>query len=181
MTIRVEVYTSGGAAGGHLARSVPLRDALSSDEPLRLEGTVWQGLDDPEPSQIGSMVIPVDDILLVVADDEPELRVHSSWHHVVLETGPYRLEGELATMPGFDPGRSLARPTGEFVMLREIRLSLRDRPDAGSSAGDHVLVNRYAVERIESDLLLGFIFPGAAMTPTGFDRLEPLTTGGALA
>ena len=181
MTIRVEVYTNGGAAGGHLARSVPLRDALSSGEPLHLEGAAWQGLDDPEPTEVGSMVIPVDDILLVVADDEPELRVHSSWHHVVLETGPYRLEGELATMPGFDPGRSLARPTGEFVMLREIRLSLRDRPEAGASAGDHVLVNRYAVERIEADLLLGFIFPGAAMPSTGSDRLEPAAAGGALA
>ena len=29
--------------------------------------------------------------------------------------------------------------------------------------GDHALVNRYAVERIRADLMLGFFFPGAAV------------------
>jgi hypothetical protein len=82
---------------------------------------------------------------------------------VLLDAGPYLLEGELATMPGFDPGRSLARPSGEFVLLRDVRLSIRDRPEAGVSLGDHALVNRYAVERIRADLMLGFFFPGAAV------------------
>ena len=29
--------------------------------------------------------------------------------------------------------------------------------------GAHALVNRYGVERVEADLMLGFFFPGAAM------------------
>lgn len=166
MAIRVEVYTIGGMARGILARSGPLREALSSEDRLQLEGTVWQGLDDPAPRPAGTVVIAIDDILFAVADDEPGAPVHVAWHHVLLDSGPYALEGELATMPGFDPGRSLARPSGEFVLLRDVRLSLRGRPEAGVSAGDHALVNRYAVERIRADLMLGFFFPGAAIAST---------------
>jgi hypothetical protein len=163
MTVRVEVYTIGGMATGILARSWPLREALSAEDRLQLEGAVWQGLDDPAPRRAGTMVIAVDDILFAVADDEPDAPVHAAWHHVLLDSGPYRLEGELATLPGFDPGRSIARPSGEFVLLRDVRLSLIERPEAGVSTGDHALVNRYAVERIAADLMLGFFFPGAEM------------------
>jgi hypothetical protein len=163
MANRVEVYTSGGMASGALARAGPLREALSMDGRLQVDGAVWQGIDDPTPRSAGTMTIAIDDILFAVADDEPDPPVHAAWHHIVLESGPYTVEGELATMPGFDPGRSLARPTGEFVLLRDVRLSLHGRPEAGVSTGDHALVNRYAVERIRADLMLGFFFPGAAI------------------
>ena len=93
--------------------------------------------------------------------------VHANWHHIHLESGPYTLEGELATLPGFDPGRALTRPSGEFLLLRDIRLSVRARPESGVAVGDHALVNRYAVERIRADLMLGFFFPGAAVDPIG--------------
>lgn len=165
MAIRVEVYTSGGMAGGILARSGALREALSSGDRLQLEQAVWQGLDDPAPRPAGTVDVNIDEILFAVADDAPDGPVHAAWHHVVLDSGPYIVEGDLATLPGFDPGRSLARPSGEFVLLRDVRLSLRDRPDAGVSVGDHALINRYAVERIQADLLLGFFFPGAAISP----------------
>lgn len=163
MAERVEVYTSGGMARGSFAGSGPLREALFADVGLQLSGAVWQGVDDPAPRSAGTLTIAVDDILFAVADDEPDAPIHVAWHHIVLESGPYALEGELATMPGFDPGRSLARPSGEFVLLRNVRLALRGRPEAGVSTGDHVLVNRYAVERIRADLMLGFFFPGAAI------------------
>jgi hypothetical protein len=166
VAIRVEIYTNEGMASGMLAGSDRLHDALSSEEPLSLEGTVWQALDDPTPRQVGSWITAVDDILFAVADDEPEVRVHATWHHVFLDSGPYCLEGELATMPGFDPGRSLMRLSGAFTMLHDIRLSVRDRPEAGVSIGDHALVNRYAVERIRAELVLSFVFPGATVTPT---------------
>jgi len=163
MAIRVDVYTIGGMASGTMSRTGSLRDALTADERLTLEGTVWQALEDLAPRSAGTVVVPVDDILFAIADDEPLPMVHVAWHHVLLDAGPYTLEGELATMPGFDPGRSLARPTGEFVLLRDVHLSLSGRPEAGISVGDHALVNRYAVERIEADLMLGFFFPGAAI------------------
>jgi hypothetical protein len=172
MAIRVEVYTVGGMAGGTMSRTGSLREALSTDDRLTLEGAVWQALYDPAPRPAGTVVIPVDDILFAVADDEPMAPIHAAWHHVLLDSGPYSLEGELATMPGFDPGRSLARPSGEFVLLRDVRLSLHGRPEAGVSVGDHALVNRYAVERIGADLMLGFFFPGAAIAA------KPTVAGG---
>ena len=163
MAIRVEVYTIGGMASGVLARPGTLREALSEDGELHLDHAAWQALDDPGPMAAGSLTFAADDILFAVADDEAGSRVHAAWHHVLLDAGPYLLEGELATMPGFDPGRSLTRPSGEFVLLRDVSLSIRDRPEAGVSMGDHALVNRYAVERIRADLMLGFFFPGAAV------------------
>ena len=167
MAIRVDAYTSGGMASGTLARPGALRDALEDDRALRLDQAAWQGLDDPASRPAGSLAIPSDDVLIAVADDDPGVPVHAAWHHVHLESGPYTVEGELATLPGFDPGRALTRPSGEFLLLRDIRLSVRARPDAGVAVGDHALVNRYAVERIRAELMLGFFFPGAAVDPIG--------------
>jgi hypothetical protein len=167
MAIRVDAYTSGGMASGTLARPGPLRDALEDDRALRLDEAAWQGLEDPASRPAGSLAIPSDDVLIAVADDDPGVPVHAAWHHVHLESGPYTVEGELATQPGFDPGRALTRPSGEFLLLRDIRLSVRARPDAGVAVGDHALVNRYAVERIRAELMLGFFFPGAAVDPIG--------------
>ena len=167
MAIRVDAYTSGGMASGTLARPGALRDALEDDRALRLDEAAWQGLDDPASRPAGSLAIPSDDVLIAVADDDPGVPVHAAWHHVHLESGPYTVEGELATLPGFDPGRALTRPSGEFLLLRDIRLSVRARPDAGVAIGDHALVNRYAVERPRAELMLGFFFPGAAVDPIG--------------
>jgi hypothetical protein len=167
MAIRVDAYTSGGMASGTLARPGALREALEDGEALRLDGAAWQGLNDPRAEAAGSIAIPSDDILVAVGDDDPGVPVHASWHHIHLEAGPYTVEGDMATMPGFDPGRALTRPSGEFLMLRDIRLSVRERPEAGVAVGDHALINRYAVERIRADLMLGFFFPGAVVDPIG--------------
>jgi hypothetical protein len=165
VAIRVDAYTSGGMASGILARPGGLRDALEDQAGLPLERAAWQALDDPVPQVTGSMTIASDDVLIAVGDDDPGIPIHAAWHHIHLESGPYIVEGELATLPGFDPGRALTRPGGEFLLLRDIKLSLRERPDAGVALGDHALINRYAVERIQADLMLGFFFPGAAVDP----------------
>jgi hypothetical protein len=163
MAIRVEIYTVGGMASGVLVRPGTLREALVSDPELRLDQAAWQGLGDAVPRPAGSLTFATDDILFAVADEAPAGPTHAAWHHVLLDAGPYVIEGELATMPGFDPGRSLTRPSGEWVLLRDVRLSVADHPEAGVSSGDHALVNRYGVERIRADLMLGFFFPGAAV------------------
>ena len=167
MAIRVDAYTSGGMASGVLARPGPLRDTLETNGSLPLAQAAWQALDEAKPRAAGSMTIPSDDILIAVADDDPGIPVHAAWHHIHLESGPYTVEGDLATMPGFDPGRALTRPSGEFLLLRDIRLSVRSNPDAGVALGDHALINRYAVDRIRADLMLGFFFPGAVVDPIG--------------
>ncbi|MGZ8513554.1 MAG: hypothetical protein ACXW4H_00795 [Candidatus Limnocylindrales bacterium] len=166
MAIRVEVYTVGGMASGILARPGTLREALTTDAELRLDHAAWQAIGDAVPRSAGILTFASDDILFAVADEAPSGPMHAAWHHVLLDAGPYVLEGELATMPGFDPGRSLTRPSGEWVLLRDVRLSILEHPEAGVSMGDHALVNRYGVERIRADLMLGFFFPGAAVDAT---------------
>jgi len=167
MAIRVDAYTSRGLASGVLAKPGALRDTLETDGTLPLDRAAWQALGDATTRVAGSMSIPSDDVLIAVADDDPGIPVHAAWHRVQLESGPYTVEGELATMPGFDPGRALTRPSGEFLLLRDIRLSVRSKPEAGVAVGDHALVNRYAVDRIRADLMLGFFFPGAVVDPIG--------------
>jgi len=167
MAIRVDAYTTAGMASGTLARPGGLRDVLETDGSLSLDEAEWRGLEDPAARPAGSMSIPSDDVLVAVGDDDPGVPVHASWHHVHLEAGPYTVEGELPTLPGFDPGRAITRPSGEFLMLRDIRLSVRARPEDGVALGDHALINRYTVERIRADLMLGFFFPGAVVDPIG--------------
>jgi len=167
MTIRVDAYTSGGMASGVLARPGALRDALETNGALPLDRAAWLAIDESTAHVAGSMTIPSDDVLVAVSDDDPGVPVHAAWHHIHLESGPYTVEGDLATMPGFDPGRALTRPSGEFVLLRDIRLSVRAHPEAGVAMGDHALINRYGVDRIRADLMLGFFFPGAVVDPIG--------------
>ena len=110
MPIRVDAYTAGGIASGLLARAGHLRDALETSEQLPLERVAWQALGDAAARPAGEMSLAVDDILVAIDDDEPTAPVHASWHPVRLELGPYVVDGELPTLPGYDPGRALARP-----------------------------------------------------------------------
>ncbi|HYH93683.1 MAG TPA: hypothetical protein VD763_11020 [Candidatus Saccharimonadales bacterium] len=163
MSIRVDAYLAGGMASGILARSGHLRELLDAQPELTLERAAWQAIGESAPHPAGEVTVAIDDVLVAVADDEPTSPVHASWHPIHLEIGPYVLDGELPTLPGYDPGRALTRPTGEFVLLRDVRMALLTDPAAGVHLGLHALVNRYGVERVSSDIMLGFYFPGAAL------------------
>ncbi len=179
MAIRVEVYTIGGMASGVLARPGTLREALATEPELHLERAAWQAIGDAVPRSAGSLTFATDDILFAVADEEPSGPDARSPGTTCCSTpGRIVLEGELATMPGFDPGRSLTRPSGEWVLLRDVRLSVRGHPEAGVAMGDHALVNRYGVERIRADLMLGFFFPGAAVEPARERRRRGVIAAG---
>ena len=167
MPIRIEAYTTQGVATGGIARPGSLREALEGASEVVLEAANWLPLDGSGERAAGAMSLLVDDMLLVVADEPDGIPVHAQWHSIELDAGPYRVHGEMPTMPGFDPGRALARPTGEFVLLRDARISLIDREDAGQATASQLLVNRYTVDRVAADMMLGFFFPGAAMTITG--------------
>jgi hypothetical protein len=166
MPIVVDAYTVGGVASGVSPRAAHVREAIEQEGRLVLERVQWQPLDGTAAQSIRDASIPIDDILIAVAAEDDALPVHAQWHEIRLELGPYVVEGEMPTMPGFDPGRALTRPTGEFVLLRDVRIGLRrdgttapaDRP-----IGAHALVNRYVVESVAADLMLGFFFPGAQM------------------
>lgn len=178
MSIRVDAYIAGGVASGTLARAGHLRESLEGGRELVLERVAWQAFDLPAARPTGEVAIPVDDVLIAVSDDDPSIPVHASWHDIRLEIGPYIVEGELPTLPGFDPGRALTRPTGEFVLLRDVRVTLRNDLTRGVLAGHHAFVNRYGVERVDADLMLGFFFPGAAMdSPEVPDAAQPGAAG----
>ena len=165
MPIRVEIYTAGGIAVGVLPGVSHLRDALEAGESVRVEAVTWHPLDDSAAGQQEEVVLPPDDIHLATVEESDDLPVHAQWHDIVLDVGPYRVLGQLATMPGFDPGRALARPTGEFVQLRDVSVGLLAE-DAEGLSRPMALVNRYVVDRVEADLMLGFFFPGAEMIST---------------
>jgi len=165
MPIRVDAYMAGGIAMGVLARAGSLREVLEHERALTLERVQWQPLGGRSGPSSG-VSIPIDDVFVAVGDDDPGTPVHASWHAIRLEVGPYLVEGEMPTFPGFDPGRALTRPTGDFVLLRDVRVGPRDSPDplaSSDTVGQHALVNRYGVESVACDLMLGFFFPGAAM------------------
>ena len=163
MPIRVVAYLTDGTITGQLARNIPLREALEGVAGLVLEDVVSRALDGSTADPAASVTIAADDVLLAIGDDEPTTPVHATWHHISLLSGPWVVEGSLPTMPGFDPGRALTRPSGEFVLLRDVRVSLRERPDVEVARGDHAFVNRYDVELIRAESMLAFFFPGAVV------------------
>jgi hypothetical protein len=181
MPILVDAYTMGGVASGVLARPGHLRDIIEQEGRLDLERVQWRPLDG-EPQETTNVSIPIDDILIAVADGESTVPVHAHWHPIRLELGPYVVEGEMPTMPGFDPGRALTRPSGEFVLLRDVRLGRRSASEAASvdtSIGHEALINRYVVEAVSADLMLGFFFPGAEMVSSEPDQPGTPALGGA--
>ncbi len=175
MPMRVEIFAAGGIAVGVLARGGHLRAALEAAEPLTIERVTWHALDGSKPRPIGEVTVEPDDIFLASTEEGDDLPVHAQWHDIALHVGPYRIQGQMPTMPGFDPGRALARPTGEFVQLRDVTIGLAGDEIAGM-ARPMALANRYCVERVEADMMLGFFFPGAEMITTAGPEAPPAGT-----
>jgi hypothetical protein len=163
MPLNVQAYTESTIARGLVSPPGRLRDGLEATVELVVEDATVVALDEGNPQSAGALAIPIDDLLLVAADDDAGGPIHCAWHRIRLEGGPYEIEGELSTMPGFDPGRALTRPTGTFVLLRDVVVRLLGQPDAGELRHDHALVNRYTIDAVEADLMLGFFFPGARL------------------
>jgi hypothetical protein len=160
--VEVEVFTPTGVVAGTTAGAPLTNDGPDLLGPLSVDDARWYPIDGGQPTHRGPSTIHPDDILLIVTP-EPELRVHMAWYSVALEVGPYRLSGRLATHPGFDPARALARPGSTFVALSDVTIELTGRDDAGSAERPYLHVNRYAVDRVTSTLMLGHYFPGARL------------------
>lgn len=173
MPIRIDAYTTTGMASGWLQGTARVREPLERGEPIHLASVTWQALEDLASTTLAELTLEPDDIVVLVSDDETLVPVHAAWHAVGLNAGPYRIEAELPTQPGFDPGRALTRPSGEFVLLRTVRLALLARPEVGTVEFDHALVNRYVVDRVEADLMLGFFFPGAEVDTSKLPAPSP--------
>ena len=172
MSQQVEVYTSDAVVTGTWPSGRDIRDVLESSAALQITSPAWTPVYEPSGVKDRPAALVVDDIIALVADTDARLAVHANWHDVILGAGPYRISGLLPVLPGFDPGRALTRPGSTFLLLRDAKLELIDQPDAGELERDFVLVNRYAVERVASDLMLGFFFPAAH-----FETLEGVPAG----
>jgi hypothetical protein len=158
----VEIYTPTGVLLGTTA-GVPLsNDGPDLESPVAVGDARWYPHDRGRPEQRGQLRVIPDEILLVVTD-EMDMTVHMNWFPITLDVGPYRVTAMIATMPGFDPERALARPGGTYIPLREATIELLGRSDVAPAKRDHVHVNRYAVEMVSSSLMLGFFFPGARL------------------
>jgi len=161
---QVEIFTPTGVVTGTTARTTLGTDSKGGATPLPVDASRWYPLDGSKPQRRGSITVVPDEILVVVLA-QPAFTVHASWYPIELEVGPYHLDARLPVAPGFDPARALARPTGAFVALKDVSLSLIGRSDAGVAERGHAQVNRYAVDRIRSNLMLSFFFPGASLEP----------------
>lgn len=131
-------------------------------DPITVAGASWFPLDGGPPTERPVATIVPDDMLVVVTP-APGLFVHLTRYAIALEIGPYRVLGNLSTHPGFDPEKSIARPGGSFIPLSDVLIELMGHPEAGSAQRAHVHVNRYAVVRAVSPIMLGHYFPGAQL------------------
>lgn len=170
---QVEAFTAGGVVRGAMnglpdfgaGGSPGATPAVPSS--IEIDKATWHPLVGGPVERRGPMRLPADDVLVLWADGQ-DLPIHATWHDVELALGPYTISGALPTMPGFDPGRALARPGGLFILIRDARLALTGNPDGGRVERSHAFVNRYAVERVLASIDLGYYFPGAAFVqPVG--------------
>lgn len=161
MAIGLDGYTATGVLHGAIAAPGRLVDALEGAPALALESGRLVRLDGGPPEDVAGAALSLDDLCVAVAAPDTSVPGHMAWHALELAAGPWRVRGEMPTMPGFDPGRALARPTGTFVLLRDVRIGLPDRTDA-QDFHPYAWINRYVVERVEADLELTVFFPGAA-------------------
>jgi len=168
MPIALEAYIPAGLLTGSVVADGRLIDLLAGFTSVVVQHASVAPLDGAPQRTDDWSTVAVDDLLIVVAAPGTVLAHHAVWHPIVIDAGPYRIRGELPALPGFDPARALARPTGSFVLLGQAAVELQSE-GAIWGRNDHafVWVNRYAVERVESDLELGFFFPGARETLTG--------------
>ena len=162
--VEIEIFMPAGVLTGSTP-DVPLsHDGADLDSPLELADARWYPIDGGPPTHRGDVQVEPDEILLMAAP-EHSIPVHMTWYSIALEVGPYRVSGSLPTMPGFDPERALSRPGHTYIGLRDATIQLVDREDVESATREHVQVNRYAVERVACNLMLGFFFPGASLVP----------------
>ena len=161
MLTEIEAYTGAGLLHGRFTAADRLADLLETLDSFALERPTLDPIDGgPRESQTRA-VVETDDLLLVVCPEGTSAPVHASWHPLSLSIGPFHVQGELPTLPGYDPGRSLTRPGGPFVMVGRVTIELRSEPDIGRAEHPFAWVNRYAVETYEADIDLGAFFPGA--------------------
>lgn len=175
MTIPFQAYTNGGIVRGTIEGETPLEELLQQRTALDVVSATHSLLGGGK-EQAAQMSIELDELLLIADTSDTPVPIHASWHEIAMHVGPFRVDGDLATQPGFDPGRALARPGGEFVLLREVRVALVDDPAGDADEHPWAWINRYLVERVRCSIELGHFFPGAEPEPAAVAAHDPATS-----
>ena len=128
MNIDFEAYTVWGLVRGGIEADQPLHDLLNHETNVTVHDCHISPLTAGAVTERESAQIDVDDLLVVVAPADVVAPIHASWNELMLGVGPYGVSGLLPTLPGYDPGRSLTRPSGHFVLLSNVAVSRIDRP-----------------------------------------------------
>jgi hypothetical protein len=166
-----QAYTDGGIVQGSVTEP-RLEEVLERDLQVPVRDASIALLSGGR-QQHGDRAFDRDELLLVVAPPETSTPIHAAWHPVEMSIGPYHVQGELPTLPGFDPGRALARPGGEFVLVRDVRIGLLEEPEGPADEHSWAWVNRYLVESVRSNLELVHFFPGAVVEEPAQEALPP--------
>jgi hypothetical protein len=184
--IAFDGYTAAGRLEGQVVADPRLADLLATFTSVIVEAPSFAPIAG-SLAESASYVAPgtpwtsveVDDLFVVAAAPETVIPFHAAWHKVTLDMSPYVVQGELPSLPGFDPERALARPRGGFVLLARVRIGL-DIGGAGAASPlrelTYAWINRYAVDRVESDLDLSRFFPGAGVAVMAWSS-EPALQG----
>lgn len=162
MSLELEAYTAEGLLTGRVVADGRLLDLLASFGSIVVENAAITPFEGPTRRADGWTSVEVDELLAVVAPPETVTPFHATWHRLEVDLGPYRVRGELPSLPGFDPARALARPSGSFILLGRCVVDVRDASlRGGVNPHGYLWINRYAVDAVSSDLELSFFFPGA--------------------
>jgi hypothetical protein len=164
MPIRLEAYTASGVLQADASVEGTLGEVLETFDEVPLVRGIVSPLDGSVARAVPPGPVGIDDLIVVVAATPPSVPVHANWHELALRAGPYFVRGEMPTLPGFDPGRALARPSGPFVLLRSVEISIAAASEAGTNDHAYAWVNRYNVDAVAGDLNLALFFPGADET-----------------
>lgn len=160
-----DVYIAGNFAGT-VAELHALLDSGSPIEVTDLSLVHVANLLAGAPDRVVSATVSADELMLMAAPPDPNaVTIHSVFFTVELWLGPYQVAGDMATLPGFDPGRALARPSSAFIALRDARVRIVTPTGTLDQSYPSLLVNRFAVERMAGDIDLSFWFPGAEQLP----------------
>jgi len=162
MSIELQAYTAEGLLSGQIDTEERLLDLLTPFGTIPLDGATLVPFGRPPQRAGGRLTVDADELLAVVAPSETVTPYHAVWNRLIVDVGPYRIRGEMPSLPGFDPGRALARPSGAFLLVGRTIVELRDIGRTSSlSPHGYLWLNRYAVDAVSSDLDLSFFFPGA--------------------
>jgi hypothetical protein len=143
--VDVEAYAADCRVYGRIdAGEGRLTDLLNGARELRVQDVRLESLDDGHVVEMPELTVGWDELHAVVATGprgDPSRRVRTHITRVVVELGPYRVEGALHGFPAGDPlGMVLRRPT--WVPLTDARISYSRRAEQVTEEFATLLVNR---------------------------------------